>query len=95
MRDVITIIDYDTTLQMEGLEEVIWGSMESQLPQLLVALERCGANHEADILCKARELTEEQEEEFENLNHELALRNDYDSFWDLVRNYIDKALDAL
>lgn len=95
MRDVITIIDYDTTLQMEGLEEVIWGSMESQLPQLLVALERCGANHEADILCKARELTEEQEEEFENLNHELALRNDYDSFWDLVRNYIDRALDAL
>lgn len=95
MRDVITIIDYDTTLQMEGLEEVIWGSMESQLPQLLVALERCGASHEADILCKARELTEEQEEEFEILNHELALRNDYDSFWDLVRNYIDKALDAL
>ena len=92
IKDVILIIEYDTTLTMDGLDEVVNGSMESQLYELLTALENCGAVHEANVLRMARELSLEQEDEFDRLYDELALNNDYDEFWDLVREYIDKNL---
>ena len=95
IKDVILIIEYDTTLAMDGLDEVVNGSMESQLPELLTALENCGAVDEANVLRLAKELSPEQEDEFDRLYDELALNNDYDKFWDLIREYIDKNLKFL
>ena len=50
----------------------------------------------ADILRKAKELPEDDEdryeEEFEKLERQTALYNDYESFWDRVREYIDANL---
>ena len=92
IKDVILIIDYDTTLAMDGIDEVINGNMKSQLPELLIALENCGAVDEANVLRLAKKLTPEQDDEFDRLYDKLAFNNDYDEFWDLVREYIDKNL---
>ena len=48
--DVISIIDYDTALQMDGLDDIISGNLSSRYTEILNALKRCGAEHEADIL---------------------------------------------
>ena len=95
VKNVIIIIDYDTVFQMEGLEDVLWGSMEEKFSELLMALEHCGAKQDADILRKAKNLTEEQENEFEDLKNKLAFQNDYEAFWDLVREYINQELDKI
>lgn len=90
VKDVILLVDYDSEIQMGGLHEVIYGNLEEQLPEILQALDHCGASQEADVLRKAKSMThEEYEENYEALCDKLALNNDYDAFWDLVRNYID------
>lgn len=94
--DIIFIIDYDTALQMEGLDDVISGSLSNRYTEILNALERCGAEHEAGVLKKAKELYDSDEEsyynEYDNLNNQIALHNDYIGFWNIVRAYIDKNL---
>ena len=95
VKDIILIIDYDTAIQMDGLGEVICGGLEKELPEILQALDNCGAGYEADILRKAKAMTQEKfEEEYANLYSELAINNDYDGFWDLVRRYIDTSLQV-
>lgn len=95
VKDVILIIDYDTEIQMGGLHEVINGNLEEQLPEILQALDNCGASQEADVLRQAKSMTpDEYEENCEVLYDKLAINNDYDSFWDLVRSYIDASLNA-
>ena len=42
VKDVILIIDYDTEIQMEGLDEVIHGNLEEQLPEIVQSLDNCG-----------------------------------------------------
>lgn len=95
VRDVILIIDYDTGIQMEGLSEVIDGGLEEELPEILQALDHCGAKHEANVLRRAKAMTPEKfSEEYTALYSELAINNDYDGFWNLVRNYIDTSLQV-
>lgn len=95
VKDVILIIDYDYEIQMEGLDNVIYGNFGEQLPKILQALDNCGASHEADILRQAKAMKpEEYDENYDALCDKLAIHNDYDSFWDLVRNYIDTSLQA-
>ncbi len=95
VKDVILIIDYDSEIQMEGLDNVIYGHLGEQLPEILRALDNCGATNEADVLRQAKAMTsEEYEEKYDILCNQLAIYNDYDSFWDLVRNYIDISLQA-
>ena len=95
VKDIVLIIDYDTAIQMEGLGEVIYGSLARELPEILQALEHCGAGHEADILRKVKALTRERfEEEYADLYNELAINNDYDGFWNAVRRYIDVSLQT-
>lgn len=58
----------------------------------MLMLDNCGATQEAWVLRKAMNMPQEEyETEYENLSNELALNNDYDAFWDLVRSYIDKS----
>ena len=89
--DVIHLIDYDTELQMEGLDSVVTGR---QYERVLQALERCGAVGEADILRRAGECSDrgpdEEAEELDALSRQLAIHQDYAGFWDLVRTYIGK-----
>lgn len=95
VRDVILLIDYDGEIQMGGLHEVIYGNLEEELPSILSALDNCGATQEADVLRRAKSMPQDQyEAEYEDLSNELALNNDYDAFWNLVRSYIDKSLNV-
>lgn len=94
--DVISIIDYDTALQMDGLDDMISGNLSDRYTEIINALERCGAGHEAGILKKTKELYDSNEDsynnEYDHLNSQTALHNDYNGFWDLVRAYIDMNL---
>lgn len=93
--DVISIIDYDTALQMDGLDDIIIGNLSYRFTQITEALERCGAEHEASVLKRAKELSADEErydEAYDDLNSQIALHNDYEGFWDMVRAYIDKNL---
>lgn len=94
--DVISIIDYDSALQMDGLDDMISGNLSDRYTEIINALERCGAGHEAGILKKAKKLYESDEDsynhEYDHLNSQTALQNDYNGFWDMVRAYIDKNL---
>lgn len=94
--DVITIIEYDTALQMDGLDDIINGNLSEQCTEIIDALERCGAEQEAGILRKAKELSDMDEarydEELDQLDSQLALNNDYEGFWDIIQVYIDKNL---
>lgn len=99
IQDVIYIIDYDTELQMEGLESVLEGPMAEKYGKIHTALMNCGALEEAHILEEARHLNIDSDEyddddyyeQMEKLKSQTALYNDYDHFWDLVRDYIGKS----
>lgn len=94
--DIITVIDYDTALQIDGLDDVISGNLSNRYKEIINALENCGAKDEADVLKKAKELyildDGSYDKEYNNLSSRLALNNDYDRFWDMVRAYIDRNL---
>ena len=95
VKDVILIIDYDYEIQMEGLDNVIYGHFGEQLPEILKAMDNCGASNEADVLRQAKAMPpEEYDENYDTLCDKLAINNDYDGFWDLVRNYINFSLQA-
>ena len=102
IQDVIYLIDYDTELQMEGLESVVNGPMSENYDKIHTALLNCGALEEAHILEEARHLNIDSDdyddddyyEQIEILESRVALHNDYDHFWDLVRNYIGKSRNA-
>lgn len=94
--DVISIIDYDTALQMDGLCALFSGSLNGRYPEITAALERCGAKQEASVLKKAKAAFDADnarfDGEYEKYYMQLAMHNDYDGFWDTVRAYIDKSL---
>ena len=94
--DIITVIDYDTALQMDGLDDVINGNLSNRYKEIINTLENCGAKDEVDVLKKAKKLyvldDGSYDKEYNNLSSRLALNNDYDGFWDMVRAYIDRNL---
>ncbi len=93
VRDVILIIDYDSEIQMEGLNEVVFGNLSKQLPDILCALDNCGASNEANVLRQAKAMSlDEFEDNYNIIYDKLAINNDYDGFWNLVRSYIDASL---
>ena len=94
IQDVIYIIDYDTEVQMEGLDAC---AASPRAEQYIQALLNCGAAAEAEILKRAGELSGPDYEdkavdaEMDNLCQQIALNQDYDAFWDLVRGYIERS----
>ena len=99
VRDVIYTIDYDTEAQMEGLDACA-ASPRAEL--YIQALLNCGAAAEAEILKRARELSlsdpddedEAVDAEMDILYQQIALNQDYDAFWNLVRGYIERSRGA-
>ena len=71
VKDVIIIIEYDYTKQMESMDEVINGSLADKYPDIIGALERCGLNSEVDVLKHAKELND-------------ISPDDYEEQWDLI-----------
>lgn len=96
IKDVIAVIDYDTALQMDGLDDIINGSLKDRCGEIISALERSGAHLDAEILKQARALSESDPDEYDRaldgLYSKLSLNNDYDAFWDSIRNYINDSL---
>lgn len=98
VQDVIYIIDYDTKIQMEGLEAFLTDSTKQFFNETYCAFINCGALTEAQILEKAQRLVclideiaeDEYDEQFEQFEKQIALHNDYERFWNQVRAYIDR-----
>ena len=95
IRDIIYIIDYDTEVQMEGLDACVAGPCAEQY---ICALLNCGAVAEAELLKRAKKLAdsgavaedEAFDTELESLYRQIALNQNYEEFWDLVRGYIGR-----
>ncbi len=95
IRDVIYVIDYDTEVQMEGLDAC---SVSPRVEQYIQALRNCGAVSEAELLKRAKKLTDSDSDyedeavdaELEALYRQIALNQNYEEFWDLVRGYIGR-----
>ena len=103
IRDVIYIIDYDTEVQMEGLDAFVTGPRAGQYEQTRRALLNCGAVSEAETLARAMALADLEADcdgdtfdedafdvEMNALCRQIALYQDYEGFWDLVRAYIGR-----
>lgn len=95
IQDIIHIVDYDTEVQMEGLDACAAGPCAEQYIQALL---NCGAVSEAEILKRAKKLTDSDSDyedeavdaEMEKLYRQIALNQNYEEFWDLVRGYIGR-----
>lgn len=96
IQDIIYIIDYDTEVQMEGLDAC---ATSADAERYIQALLNCGAVSEAEILKRAKELSDcdpdcedgTVDAEMDTLCQQIALNQDYDAFWDLVRRYIGRS----
>ena len=95
VQDVIYVIDYDTEVQMEGLDAC---AVSPRVEQYIQALLNCGAVSEAELLKRAKKLTDSDSDyedeavdaEMERLYRQIALNQNYEEFWDLVRGYIGR-----
>lgn len=93
IQDIINLIDYDTELQMDGMQSIIVGSLSEKYEQIYRALINCRIENEAEILMQAKKLNPDSSdfgEQIYKLENQTALYNDYDDFWDCVRNYIEE-----
>ena len=96
IQDIIHIVDYDTEVQMEGLDAC---AASPRVEQYIQALLNCGAVSEAEILKRAKKLTDSDSDyedeavdaEMESLYRQIALNQNYEEFWDLVRGYIKRS----
>lgn len=94
--DVVSVIDYDTALQMDGLCALFSGSLSGRYTEIITALGNCGADQEVAVLKSAKTAFDADparfDREYGKYYMQLAMHNDYDGFWDTVRAYIDKSL---
>jgi hypothetical protein len=81
--NIITIIDYDTELQMEGLD---FRTYDKEIR----ALRSIGINSEATELSLLS--SESTDEEISQCYEKLSLNNDYDAFWLAVYEYAEENL---
>lgn len=59
--------------------------------KVIDALRRCDLCEEANLLEKIND--DISDDEMTNVYNQLAVNNDYDSFWDKLRDYIDKHIN--
>ena len=85
IQDVITVIDYDTEMTSEGLEN------REYTPEI-EALTRCGITQEAELLSCVHDHSEYAA--LAAIYPRLAFMNekDYGVFWDSLKAYIEKNL---
>ena len=93
---VIHISDYDPVVPLVGGDAC---GARPRAEQYIRALLNCGAVAEAELLKRAKELAdsgpdgedEAFDAELESLYRQIALNQDYEGFWDLVRWYIERS----
>lgn len=86
IQNIITIIDYDTELGMDGLD------LKSYADAVKV-FDEIGLIEEAEVL---RDYDNDiSEENAEKCYERLAINNDYDVFWNKVYAYADKNISDI
>ena len=95
VRVVFYIFDYDPLFLWVGGPA---GAASPRAEQYIRALLNCGAVAEAELLKRAKALADSDpsyedeafDAEMEALSRQIALNQDYEGFWDLVRGYIGR-----
>ena len=80
IRNIITIIDYDTDLQMEGLD---FKSYDNEI----AALKDVGLMEEAEALLLLN--SDSTDVDIGSVYSKLAINNNYDAFWERLFYYAD------
>ena len=80
IRNIITIIDYDTDLQMERLD---FKSYDNEI----TALKDVGLMEEAEALLLLN--SDSTDVDIGSVYSELAINNNYDAFWERLFYYAD------
>lgn len=81
IRNIITVIDYDTELAMDGLEFKSYRNV-------IDALTDIGVTTEAQALIELE--GDVSQGGIDSCYSKLALNNDYEAFWDKLYSYADK-----
>ena len=81
IRNIITVIDYDTELAMDGLEFKSYRNV-------IDALTDIGVTTEAQALIELE--GDMSQDGIDSCYSKLALNNDYEAFWDKIYSYADK-----
>ena len=81
IRNIITVIDYDTELAMDGLEFKSYRNV-------IDALTDIGVTTEAQALIELE--SDMSQDGIDSCYSKLALNNDYEAFWDKIYSYADK-----
>ena len=86
IKNIITIIDYDTELGMDGLDLKSYADVVKVLDEI-------GLIKEAGVL---RDYDNDiSKENAEKCYERLAINNDYDAFWDKVYAYADENISDI
>ena len=86
IKNIITIIDYDTERGMDGLD------LKSSA-DVIEALNEIGLIEEAEVLRDYD--NDKSEENAERCYERLAINNDYDAFWNKVYAYADENISDI
>ena len=86
IKNIITVIDYDSELQMEGLD---FRAYDDEI----CALKSIGLQTEADEL--AILTNESTDEELNQCYEKLAINNDYEAFWEMVFRYAEDNINKM
>ena len=81
IRNIITVIDYDTELAMDGLEFKSYRNV-------IDALTDIGVTTEAQALIELE--SDMSQDGIDSCYSKLALNNDYEAFWDKIYSYTGK-----
>ena len=84
IRNIITVIDYDTELAMDGLEFKSYRNV-------IDALTDIGVTTEAQALIELE--GDVSQDGIDSCYSKLALNNDYEAFWDKLYSYADKNME--
>ena len=86
IKNIITIIDYDTELGMDGLDLKLYADV-------VTVLDEIGLIEEAEVL---RDYDNDiSQENAEKCYERLAINNDYDVFWNKVYVYADENISDI
>lgn len=85
IRNIITVIDYDTELSMNGLDFKSYRNV-------IDALTDMGLTEEAEVLIIFEK--KPSQEEADICYSKLAINNDYDTFWNKVYSYADENIKS-
>ena len=81
IQNIITVIDYDTELAMNGLDF-------KSYKNVIDALTDIGVTTEAQALIELE--GDVSQDGIDSCYSKLALNNDYEAFWDKIYSYADK-----